>query len=82
MALDEGVLQHQRLKLAGDEDGIEMVYLGYHLPCFSRVGGAVLKVLAHPVFQLFGFAHIDNFSGFIHHQVYAGMQGQGVGLFL
>ena len=50
MALDEGVLQHQGLELAGDEDGVKVVHLGHHLPRLCGVGGAVLKVLAHPVF--------------------------------
>ena len=45
----------------------------------QRVGSALLKILAHPVFQLFGLAHIDDLAGFIHHQINAGQQRQVVG---
>ena len=78
--LDEGVLQHQGLELAGDEDGVKVVHLGHHVPGLGGVGGAVLKILAHPVFQLLGLAHVDDLAGLVHHQIDAGGQGQVIGL--
>ena len=80
MPLDEGVLQHQGLELAGDEDGVKVVHLGHHVPGLGGVGGAVLKILAHPVFQLLGLAHVDDLAGLVHHQIDAGGQGQVIGL--
>ena len=44
------------------------------------VGGAVLEILAHPVFQLLGLAHVDDPACFIHHQIDARRQWQVVGL--
>ena len=73
MPLDEGVFQHQRLKFAGNEDRIEMIYLTDHLPGLDTVGRAVLKILAHPVFQFFRLAHIDDLPGLVHHQIDAGL---------
>ena len=81
MPLDEGVFQHQGLKLAGDENGVEPVHLGHHLPGLDRVSGAVLEILAHPVFQFFRLAHINDPAGLVHHQIDAGSQGQVIGLF-
>ena len=78
--LDEGVLQHQGLELAGDEDGIKVVDLGDHLPRLSGVGGAVLKVLADPVFQPLRLAHIDDLPGFVHHQIDPRQKRQVIGL--
>jgi hypothetical protein len=80
VALDEGVFQDQRLKLAGDEDRVEMIHLGHHGPGLFRVGGGVLKILADAVFQLFRLAHIDHPAGLVHHQIDARRQRQGVGL--
>ena len=80
VALDEGVFQHQRLKLTGDENRVEMIHLGDHLPGLGRVRGALLKILAHPVFQLLRLAHIDHFPGLVHHEVHAGHQRQIIGL--
>ena len=78
--LDKGVLQHQCLELAGDEDGVEAVHLRHHVPRLGGVGGAVLEILAHPVFQLLGLAHVDDPACFIHHQIDARRQWQVVGL--
>ena len=73
MPLDEGVFQHQRLKFTGNEDRVEMIYLTDHLPGLDTVGRAVLKILAHPVFQFFRLAHIDDLPGLVHHQIDAGL---------
>ena len=78
--LDKGVLQHQGLELAGDEDGVEAVHLRHHVPRLGGVGGAVLEILAHPVFQLLGLAHVDDPACFVHHQIDARRQWQVVGL--
>ena len=55
-------------------------HMGHHHLRFLVVAGGVLKVLADAVFQFFGLAHIDDLSGFVHHQIDAGQQGQVVGL--
>ena len=82
MPFDQGVLQHQRLKFAGDENGVEAVHLGHHLPGLGRMSRAVLKILADPVFQLFRLADIDDLSRSVHHQVDPRAKGQVIGLFL
>ena len=82
MALDEGIFQDQSLELAGDKDGVEVVHLGDHQLRLGVVGSVVLKVLAHPVFQLLGLAHIDDLAGLVHHQIDPRCQGQVRRLFL
>ena len=74
MALDEGVFQHQGLKLRVGHDGIEVVDLGHHGPGLFRVAGLVVEVLADPVFQGLGLAHIDDRPLFVHHQVDPGLK--------
>ena len=80
VALDERVFQDQGLELRGDENGVEMVHLGHHGPGLFVVGGGVLEILADAVFQLFGLAHIDHLTGFVHHQIDPRGQRQIVGL--
>ena len=80
VALDEGALQHQGLKLRLHHDDIEVVNLAHHGPGLFIVAGLVLEILAHPVFQRFGLAHVDDLAGCVLHDIYAGLQGQGVGL--
>ena len=81
MPLDEGVFQHQGLELAGDKNGVEFVHLGHHLPGLGRVAGTVLEILAHPVFQFFRLAHVNDLTRLVHHEIDAGGQGQVVGFF-
>ena len=82
MALDKGILQHQGLELAGDKDRVEVIDLAHHLPGLDRMGGAVLEILADPVFQFFCLTHINDLPGFVHHQIDAGAEGQVVCFFL
>ncbi|MPM24928.1 hypothetical protein SDC9_71417 [bioreactor metagenome] len=56
-----------------------MVHLGYHSPGLGRVGRAVLEILAHAVFKPFGFPHINDLAGSVHHQIDARLQRQIVG---
>ena len=81
VALDEGVLQHQGLKLAVGDDDVKMVDLGHHGPGLLRVGGQVGKILAHPVFQGLGLAHVDDLALGVLHDVYARLERQAVGFF-
>ena len=78
--LDKGVLQNESLKLGADDDGVEPVHLGHHAAGLVVVGGGVLKVLAHPIFQFYGLAHVDDLPRFVHHQIDAGQQRQLIGL--
>ena len=77
IALDEGAFQHQRLKFTGRNNHIKMMDFAYHHLCFWGVGGGILKILADPVFQLFGLADIDNLVGFIPHNIHPGCIRQG-----
>ena len=82
MAFDEGALQYQCLKLAVGDDDVEVVDLAHHGPGLFRVGGQVGKVLAHPVLERLGLAHVDDLVFGILHDVDAGLQRQGMGFFL
>ena len=77
--LDEGVFQNEGLELRADDDGVEPIHLRHHAAGLAVVGGGVLKVLAHPVFQFFGLAYVDDLPRFVHHQIDAGQQRQLVG---
>ena len=81
MALDKGVFQYQRLKLRPYHNGVEVVHRGHHGPGLLVVSPPGLEILAHPVFQLFGLAHVDDLARLVHHDVYARLQGQAVRLF-
>ena len=78
--LDEGVFQHQGLKLTAHDDGVEVVDLAHHGVGLPVVAPPGLEVLAHPVFQLLGLAHVDNRALLVVHQVHPRRQGQAVGL--
>ena len=80
MPLDEGALQHQGLELRLDHDDVEVVDLGHHGPGLHVVPGLVLEVLAHPVAQGLGLAHIDHLALGVLHDIHPRLQGQGVGL--
>ena len=72
MALDEGALQHQGLKLGLNHDDIKVVDLAHHGPGLFVVPGLILKVLAHPVFQRLGLAHVDDLAAGVLHDIHAG----------
>ena len=80
MALDEGALQHQGLKLGLHHDHVKVVDLSHHGPCLFVVTALVLKVLADPVLQSLGLAHIDHFAGGVLHDIHPRLQRQSVGL--
>ena len=48
--------------------------MAHHPGNLRRQIPAVLKILAHPVFQPDSFAYIDNFIPFIVHQIDAGFR--------
>ena len=81
MPLDEGIFQDQGLKLAVGNDDVKVVDLGHHGPGLFGVGGQIGKILAHPVFQGLGLAHIDDLALGVLHDVYARLEGQAVGFF-
>ena len=79
--LDEGILQHQGLKLRVGHDDVKVVDLAHHGTGLFRVGGQVSKILAHPVFQRLGLAHIDDRIFGVLHDIHARLQRQGMGFF-
>ena len=56
-------------------------FLCVFLGLLTGVGGGVLEILADPVFQFFGLAHIDDLLGLVPHDIHAGSIGQRQGLF-
>ena len=72
VALDKRALQHQRLELRLDHNNVEVVDLADHGPGLFVVAGLVLEILAHPVFQRLGLAHIDDLAGAVLHDIHAG----------
>ena len=80
VALDEGVFQHQRFKLAARDDDVKIRHLLHH----GRHLGQMLavEIAGDAVFELFGLADIDDLIVFIEHDVHAGQQRQAVGLIL
>ena len=80
--LDQGAFQHQSLKFRGGYDHIKVVDFAHHHSGLWGVGGGVLKILAHPVFQLLGLADINNLVGLIAHDIDPRRIGQGQSLFL
>ncbi len=79
MPLDQSAFQNQGLKFGLDHNYIEVVDLADHDPRFLIVPRLVLEVLADAVFQGFRLAHIDDLTAGILHDVYARLQGQGMG---
>ena len=73
---DEGILQHQGLKLRPGHNGVKVVDLGHHGPGLLRVGRLVVEVLTHPVLQGLGLSHIDHSALPVHHQIDPGLEGQ------
>ena len=69
------VFQHQGLYFVARDDVIESVYFGNHARHLFRLYAGI-EVLAHPVFQNFGFADIQNLPRLRIHYVNAAGHGQ------
>ena len=80
--LDKRAFQHKRLKLRPRNDHVEVIDLRDHPPGFRRMGGGILKILAHAVFELFCLADINDRVGLVLHDVDAGLIRQAQRLFL
>ena len=74
--LDKAALQHQRLKLAGGDDVLEVPDVLHHAVDLGRVLFHAAEVAAHPVFERLGLADIDNLPLFVLHDIDAGLQRQ------
>ena len=72
MLFDEGTLQNQSLHFRIGDNIFEFLNMGHHGTCLCRMVPTALEILAYPIPQVNGFSHIDNFSGFIFHQIYTG----------
>ena len=77
--LDEGVFQHQSLKLTPRHDHVEVRHLFHHGGHLGRM--LPVKIAADPVFELFGLAHIDDLAPGVQHDIDPGQQGQMIGFF-
>ena len=77
VALDEGVFQHQGLKLAAGDDDVEVRHLFHHGGHLGQM--LPVEIAADPVFQLLGFAHVDDLAPGVQHDVDPGQQGQPIG---
>ena len=74
--LDEVALQGEGLHLVVHADGLKVLDVADHGPDLGRVVLARLKVLADPVLQADGLAHVDDRSRIVQHLVDAGGVGQ------
>ena len=59
-----------------------MVDIGHHAPCLEGMGRQVSEILADPVAQGFGFAHVNDGTVLIMHQIDTRQLRQTVRLFL
>ena len=74
--LDEIALQGERLHLVAHADGLKVRDVADHGPDLGRVVLTRLEVLADPVLQADGLAHIDDRASVVQHLVDAGGIGQ------
>ena len=78
VALDEGVFQNQGFKLAPGDDDVEIAHLVHHGGDLGQM--LPVEIACDAVFELFGFAHIDDLPLLVEHDVHARQQRQSVGL--
>lgn len=74
MGLDEVHLQDEGFFVTMDDDEVEMVHVAHHSENLPRLG--TQKILRYAVFEVFGFADIDDFVVFVLHQIDAGFVWQ------
>ena len=74
--LDEVALQGEGFHLVGHADGLEVRDMADHGPDLGRVVLARLEVLADPVLQAHGLAHVYDRTPIVQHLVDAGGIGQ------
>ena len=79
VTLDEGVFQHQGLKLTGGHNHVEIRHLIHHGLHLWQV--LPMEITADPVFQLFCLANVYHFALFIQHDIHPRQQGQIIGFF-
>ena len=79
MPLDQGVFQHQGLKLAGGHDDVKVRHLVHHGLYLGQM--LPVEIAADPVFQLLGLANVYHFALFIQHDIHPRQQGQMIGFF-
>ena len=77
--LDEGVFQHQRLKLAAGDDDVEVRHLLHHGGHLGQM--LPVEIAADPVLELLGLAHIDDLIVLVQHDIDPGQQGQMIRFF-
>ena len=67
--LDEIALQNQGFHLGRGHNGFKIRNPCHHCPDFWRVALILLKILAHPILQDDGLAHVDDFPMGILHEI-------------
>ena len=74
--LDQVALQGESLHLVGHADGLKVRDVADHGPDLGRMVLARLKILADPVLEADGLAHVDDRAPLVQHLVDAGGVGQ------
>ena len=76
VALDEGVFQHEGLKLAARDNDIEVAHLVHHGGDLGQV--LAVEVARDAVFELFGLSDVNDLVVLVEHDVHARQQRQTV----
>ena len=79
--LNQAAFQHQRLKFAVGQNIVKMIDVCDHLPHLGVVMRLGAEILADAVFEVLGFADIDDLPGGVFHQVDARPQRERHRLF-
>jgi len=69
---DKGVFQTKRVRFACGDDVSKVLHVGKHRQYLFRFVCGSVKILTNAVFEIFGFADIQNVLVAIHHDVHAG----------
>ena len=74
MLLYQVVFCDKSVHFAGANDISEIIHVLKHCHDLCRLYG-VVEILAKPIFQIFGFAHVDYVALFVQHEIHAGIVG-------
>ena len=76
MFFDQIAFQHKSFQFGIRNDVLESADMGYHLFDLRPFISAGLKILAHPVFQIHRFSHINDRVFAVMHYIDPGFAGQ------
>ena len=77
MPFDEGVFQNQGFKLAGRHNDLKIRHLFHHGGHLRKM--VPVEVAADTVFELLGFADVNDLPLAVQHDVHAGEQRELIG---